>query len=71
MNDSFELVSQRSIYLVKRNNACDCSAGIQNTNLASAEAFAASCVVDCLFFCQKDRLNAGSYKGFPAPLSPV
>jgi hypothetical protein len=61
------LGSQFPIRLVKRNGAFKFAARIQNTDFAAAKARAGFRIVDGLTLLWKHRLNARSFKNFPAP----
>jgi hypothetical protein len=59
--------SQLSLCFVESNDAFDVSAAIQNTNLSRWEARTGFGLADCLIFLPEHRLNARSFKDFPAP----
>jgi hypothetical protein len=62
-----EAQSQLSIRFVERHCALDISARIQNTNLTGAKPRPSLGIVDGVVLCWTHRLNAGSFKYFPAP----
>jgi hypothetical protein len=64
--DSEKTPSQFPVRFAERNRGFDIPVGIQNPNFAGPKASAGLCIIYCLIFLWEHRLDAGSFKSFPA-----